>query len=179
MKLLLAVDSNFAIGKDGDMLFRIPEDQKRFRKLTTGNIIVMGRKTLDSFPSSKPLPNRENVVFSRSVTNKNFYDKFGKKLPKNLNFVKNRNELKILLARLNPFAEKEVFLIGGGILVRDMIDLVDSADLTLVEKTHDGADSFIPDISKDPSWRIISQSEKKEYEGLKYSFCQFVRVESV
>ncbi len=175
MKLLLAVDENFAIGKDGDMLFRIPEDQRRFRKLTSGNIIVMGRKTLDSFPGGKTLPKRENVVFSRSLTTASEKERLGADFPENLNYVKDREELRALLAKLNPDGNKEVFLIGGGVLVHDMMDLVDEADLTLVEKAFPEADSYIPDIRKDGAWNLVARSEKKEYEGLVYSFCQFVR----
>ncbi len=175
MKLLLAVDENFAIGKDEDMLFRIPEDQRRFRKLTSGNIIVMGRKTLDSFPGGKPLPKRENVVFSRSLTTESEKARLGADFPDNLNYVKDRDELGDLLTRLNPDGSKEVFLIGGGVLVEQMMDLVDEADLTLVEKAFHEADSHIPDIRKDGTWTMVARSERKEHEGLVYSFCQFVR----
>ena len=62
MKLIAAADKNWAIGKDGELLVRISEDMKNFSAMTTGNVIVMGRKTLESFPGGKPLPNRVNIV---------------------------------------------------------------------------------------------------------------------
>lgn len=64
MKLIAAADKNWAIGKDGELLVRISEDMKNFSAITTGNVIVMGRKTLESFPGGKPLPNRVNIVLT-------------------------------------------------------------------------------------------------------------------
>ena len=64
MKLIAAADKNWAIGKDGELLVRISEDMKNFSAMTTGNVIVMGRKTLESFPGGKPLPNRVNIVLT-------------------------------------------------------------------------------------------------------------------
>ena len=70
MKFIVSVDMNWGIGKDNDLLMRIPDDMKQFREKTTGNVIVMGRKTLESFPNSKPLPNRLNLVIT---SNKDYY----------------------------------------------------------------------------------------------------------
>ena len=65
MQIIVAADKHWAIGKDGDLLWHLPEDMKFFREKTTGNVVVMGRKTLDSFPGGKPLKNRVNLVLSR------------------------------------------------------------------------------------------------------------------
>ena len=65
MIAIAAVDSNWAIGKDGKLLANIPADMKYFREVTTGNVIVMGRKTLDSFPGGRALPDRVNIVLTR------------------------------------------------------------------------------------------------------------------
>ena len=67
MKLIAAADKNWAIGKDGELLVRISEDMKNFSAITTGNVIVMGRKTLESFPGGKPLPNRVNIVLMKKI----------------------------------------------------------------------------------------------------------------
>ena len=67
MNLIVAVDRNWAIGKDNKLLVSIPDDMKFFRETTTGKVVVMGRKTLESFPNSKPLPNRVNIVITRDM----------------------------------------------------------------------------------------------------------------
>ena len=68
MNLIVAVDENWAIGKEGDLLEKISEDLKRFKELTTNNIVVMGRVTFDSLPKKRPLPNRKNIVLTRDKT---------------------------------------------------------------------------------------------------------------
>ncbi|MDU5215697.1 MAG: dihydrofolate reductase, partial [Finegoldia magna] len=119
MKVILAVDRNFAIGKDGDMLFSIPEDMQRFKELTTGNIVIMGRKTLESLPDSKPLPNRTNII----VTSKDL---------DGMLCVKNEEELLRTLKEINPDHKMTEYLIGGANTIESLIHLVDEFVITYV-----------------------------------------------
>ena len=120
MKVILAVDRNFAIGKDGDMLFSIPEDMQRFKELTTGNIVIMGRKTLESLPDSKPLPNRTNII----ITSKDL---------DGMLCVKNEEELLRTLKEINPDHKMTEYLIGGANTIESLIHLVDEFVITYVD----------------------------------------------
>ncbi|MBQ2500598.1 MAG: dihydrofolate reductase, partial [Clostridia bacterium] len=102
MDIIVAVAKDWGIGKDNDLLFHIPDDMKYFRKMTKGSTVVMGRKTLESFPNGEPLPNRTNVVLTRSRD----YEKEG------VIVVHNFEELEALNL------EEPVFVIGGASVYR-------------------------------------------------------------
>ena len=100
MTIIVAVDKNWAIGKDGDLLFRISEDLKQFREKTSGNVIVVGRKTLESFPNSKPLKNRVNIV----LTNKKDFQ---------MESAVVCHSVEEVLAVCGQYREKEIYIAGG------------------------------------------------------------------
>lgn len=155
MILLIAVDPNFAIGKDGDLLYHISDDLKNFRKLTEGQIIVMGRKTLEALPGGKPLPHRENVVLTRGKLQGG----------ENLHVAHNEEELLALLQSMDPAGEKKVYLIGGGGVTRALYHLVDEAIITYYNSTFEEADTWIPDLDEDPSFILVDETKPREYEG--------------
>lgn len=165
MRLLLATDQHFAIGYNGKMLFRIPEDQKRFKQLTTGNIVIMGRKTLESLPEGKPLPNRLNIV----VSSKDIKEK------ENLRLVHSLKDIPSLIDELDPKHEREVFVIGGGILAASMMDEIDQADITMVHKVFPHADSWIPDLASDPAFELVAESSPHVYKDLTYTYQTYKR----
>ena len=101
MKILVAVDENWGIGKNNDLLIRIPADQKMFRQMTTGNVIVIGRKTLDSFPNGAPLKDRVNIVLTKSARE----SKNGEVIV---------NSVEEVLEEVKKYTDKEIYVAGGG-----------------------------------------------------------------
>ncbi len=161
MKLILAVDKNFAIGINGDMLFSIPEDLKRFKDLTIGNIVIMGRRTLESLPDSKPLKNRINVVITRKDI-------------EGVICVKDKSELLIKLKEINPDKKMEEYLIGGASTIESMLDLVDECIITYVDKSFE-YDAKIRNLFEDENFYVESESKPRLYEDLEYRYITFKR----
>lgn len=164
--LILAMDKNYGIGYEGDMLFYISEDLKRFKKFTSGNIIVMGRKTFISLPGSKELPNRVNIVLSSTDMNL----KSGKT-------VKSVLELEKYLKEINLNGEKDVYLIGGGKVIREFWDKIVDANITIVEKEYENVDTYIPNILEDKNFELIDISEEQydKKNNLKYKYYHLKR----
>jgi dihydrofolate reductase len=161
--LIFAQSSNGFIGKDGKLLFQIPEDMKRFKDLTSGGAVIMGRKTWDSLPSKfKPLPNRDNFVISRTHTN---YDEGfeGCKIFDNLKDV-------IAIAGLNG---KDTWIIGGESAYSEGIEHANVIHQTLVTKEFDG-DAKAPYIDPDV-WIPETGKPFKEHNGLYYQFNTYRR----
>lgn len=142
--IIVAVAHNGAIGRNGDLLFHISEDLRRFKALTMGYPVIMGRKTFESFPKG-PLPGRRNIVITRNQN----YDREGIETADSL-------EGAINLCR---DAEK-IFIIGGGEIYRQAIGIADVIELTAIETDVNDADTFFPDIDKG-QWHLSYESEIK------------------
>jgi len=139
LTLIAAAAENNALGKDNQMIWHLPDDFKRFKQLTTGHYIIMGRKTFESFP--KALPNRTHVI----ITRQNEYTAEGC-------IVVNSLEEAI---RVCP-QDEEVFVIGGGEIYKQSIEVADKIELTRVYGTSPDADAFFPKI--DPSkWKMTEE----------------------
>ena len=162
MNCIVAVDANWGIGKDNDLLISIPEDMKYFRKVTAGKILIYGRKTLESFPGQKPLPKRRNIVITRNTT----YGGNGAEV------VNSVDEARLAVKDEDP---DNVFVIGGGAIYRQMLPFCTRAYVTRIGKTFD-ADTFFPDLDSDPEWKIESESETMNYEGISYRFVIYKRI---
>jgi len=157
--LIAAVGENNAIGKNNQLLWHLPNDFKRFKKITTNHFIIMGRKTFESFP--KPLPNRTHIVISRQ---KNY-------APNGCIVVSNL-EKAIEICPKN----QEVFIIGGGEIYNQSIIIADKLDITKVHHSFDG-DVFFPEIDL-KTWKLTTtifnnKDEKHQYD---YSFQVFERI---
>lgn len=161
MNLIAAVDENWAIGKNNDLLVSIPEDMRFFRETTTGNVVVMGRKTLESFPGQKPLKNRVNIVLTKDPS----YEKEGALI------VHDTEELQNVLAR---YADSNVFVIGGASIYRQLLEMCDTAYITKIDYSYD-ADVWFPNLDTDPDWELESVSEEQVYYNLTYHFCVYKR----
>lgn len=161
MNLIVNVDKNWAIGLGSKLLVRIPQDMKYFRSMTTGHVVVMGRKTLESFPESKPLPNRVNIVLTRDQ---------GYQAPGAL-VVHSMEELK---EELKKYSGEEIFVIGGGQIYRELLPLCDKAYVTKVDRAFD-ADVYFPDLDQDPQWKMTKVSEEQTYFDLEYVFAVYER----
>ncbi|MBQ2500379.1 MAG: dihydrofolate reductase [Clostridia bacterium] len=158
MDIIVAVAKDWGLGKDNDLLFHIPEDMKYFRKMTKGSTVVMGRKTLESFPKGEPLPNRTNVVLTRSRD----YEKEG------VTVVHNFEELEALNL------EEPVFVIGGASVYRNLLSKCRRAYITKIDAVKP-ADTFFPDLDENPDWELESESETFTFEGVDFKFTTYVK----
>lgn len=159
MKLIAACDRNWAIGRDNGLLFDIPLDMKHFRETTKGSVVVMGRKTLESFPNKKPLKNRVNIVLSRSMGWR-----------EDCLVVSDLNGLFEELTKLNG---KNIFVIGGAEIYKLLLEYCDEAIITRVDTVAPLADRFFPDLDKNPDWEIVNESVPVEDNGYRISFCTY------
>ena len=139
MNMIAAVDQNWAIGKDGDQLVYIPEDLKRFKALTTGHPVILGRKTLATFPGGRPLKGRRNMILSRSP---GFAPEGAEVFP----------DLESLLKR----APEDSFVIGGASVYAALLDCCDTAYVTKVHRAFP-ADCCFPNLDLHPEWRIAEE----------------------
>ncbi len=161
MNAIVAVDKNWAIGRENDLLFSLPTDMKRFRTLTSGGTVLMGRKTLDSFPGGKPLPKRVNIVLSRNPD----FTREGAVI------VSDYEEALAAVADTEP---DQVWLIGGGSIYAALLSHCKRVYLTVVDAVAEGADTFFPNLDRLPEWKVESVGEPIEENGLTYRFIEYV-----
>lgn len=161
MNMIVAVDANWAIGNKNQLLVRIPADMKMFRAETTGKVVVLGRKTLETFPNAKPLPQRQNIILSTNVN----YKVEGAKV------VHNIDEL---LEELKNYTSEEVYIIGGATVYEAMLPYVDTVHVTKIDHEYE-ADAFFPNLDKDPDWEITAESEEQVYFDITYAFVKYER----
>ncbi len=161
MNLIAAVDKNWAIGLNNKLLVRIPEDQKFFRNTTTGKVVVMGRKTLESFPQGQPLKNRINIVLTRD---KNYQKKD----------VVIVHSMEQLLEELKQYNSEDIYIIGGESIYRQMVDMCDIAHITKIDFEY-MADSWFPNLDEKDEWEITADSEEQTYFDLEYYFLKYER----
>ncbi len=161
MKLILAADENWAIGRDGGLLCHIPGDLKYFKQRTTGKTVVMGRATLESFPGGKPLPNRKNIVLTRRQD----YEKEGALI------VHSEEELQELLHGCN---EDDVLILGGGQVYRQFLPQCDTCYITRIYDSFP-ADTWFVNLDEDPAFEIVWESDLQEENGVRYRFFEYRR----
>ena len=162
MNLIAAVDQNWAIGNKNQLLVKIPADQKFFRETTTGKVVVMGRKTLESFPNGLPLKNRTNIVLTRD---KKYEVKDAIVL----------HSLEELREELKKYPSEDIYVIGGETIYRQLLDDCDVAHITKVEFAYD-ADAYFPNLDELPEWKITADSEEQTYFDLEYFFYKYEKV---
>ena len=158
MNVIVAVDQNWAIGKDGDQLAYIPADLKRFKALTTGHPVILGRKTMATFPGGRPLKGRENLVLSRDPTF----------VPEGARVFR---DLKELLAR----APEDAFVVGGASVYNALLPRCDTAYVTKIGREYP-ADCWFPDLDRDPAWTLAEESDPLEHEGLVFRYATYRRI---
>ena len=160
---IVAVDNNWGIGFNGDLLEHIPEDLKYFKQLTSGNTIVMGRKTWDSLPR-KPLPNRYNLVITKDPS---IYE-----LTNEVSFYTLRQIEVLMLKNKNV----NYFVIGGGQIYEKLLPLCDRVYVTKIFKDHDQVDTYFPNLDESDEWAPAMQSALHTYKDLTYQFWQYDRI---
>lgn len=161
INIIVAVDKNWAIGKNNRLMWSIPADMKFFREMTTGNIVIMGRKTLESFPQGQPLKKRTNIVITR---NKNYKVKDA--------ILVHSTEEALKEAKKH---EGEVYVIGGESVYRAMLPYCDRAYVTKIDHAYD-ADTYFPDLDEDKEWQMTKISEEQTCFDLEFYFTVYERV---
>ena len=162
MNLIVAVDKNWGIGHDNELLVRIPADQRFFRETTTGNVVIMGRKTLESFPGKQPLKNRTNIV----ITNKKDYE------VKDAIVVHSVEEA---LKQVEDIPTEQVYVIGGSSIYEQMLPYCDVAHVTKIDYAYQ-ADCFFPNLDELPEWKVTGESEEQTYYDLEYTFVKYEKM---
>ena len=163
ISIIAAVSENRAIGKDNKLLYWLPNDLKRFKALTTGHTIIMGRKTYDSLPKGA-LPNRRNVVISRSVSSIPGCEVYG--------------SLDVAIAKVHSSPaegdgpDNEIFIIGGASVYEQALPFADRLCLTIIHDVAKEADAFFPPFD---DWKEIAREDHTtdEKHSYNYSFVDY------
>lgn len=161
MNMIVAVDNNWAIGYKNSLLVKIPRDQKMFQEMTTGKVVVMGRKTLESLPQKQPLQNRTNIILTKD---KNYKVKGATVV----------NSVDELLEELKKYNDKDIFIAGGESVYEQMLPYCDTAHVTKIDYEYQ-ADTYCPNLDKMPEWKIVADSEEQTYFDLEYVFLKYQR----
>ena len=159
MNLIVAVDQNWAIGKGGDQLCYLKEDLRRFKELTLGHPVILGRKTLATFPGGRPLKGRPNLILSR--------------IP---DFEVEGGEIFHDLDSLLAAAPADSFVIGGGSVYKALLPYCDTAYVTQIDHIFPDADVWFPNLDADPAWEIVREEPPLEQDGLVYRYVTYKRV---
>lgn len=159
MNLIVAVDQNWAIGKDGDQLVYLKEDLKRFRTLTSGHTVILGRKTLATFPGGRPLKNRRNLILSR-----------------NPQFQAEGAEVFSSVEELVKQADGDAFVIGGASVYEQLLPYCDTAYITKVHASFP-ADTYFPNLDQSGEWKVSEESESLEQDGISYHYVTYSRIQ--
>lgn len=161
MNLIVAVDKNWAIGNKGGLLVRIPNDHKQFRQKTIGKVVVLGRKTLETFPQRMPLAGRTNIILSANPNYK----------VKDAVVVHNIEEL---LEELKKYDDEDIYIIGGESVYRMMLPYCGTAYVTKLDHDYE-ADAYFPNLDRLDEWETVEESEEQTYFDLAYSFTRYER----
>ena len=165
MNAIVVTDKQWAIGRSGDLLFSLPGDMKHFRTLTTGGTVIMGRKTLESFPGGRPLKNRLNIVLTRDP----FFHREGVEVVHSVD------------AALDLVCDQdEAWVIGGGQVYQQLLPYCERA---VVTKNHclRAADAYFPNLDQDEAWELVDETEPiilgrgEGDEGVSFSFATYQR----
>lgn len=162
MNLIAAVDQKWAIGKNNQLLVSIPADMKFFRETTLDKVVVMGRKTLESFPGGQPLKKRVNIVMTKDQ----------KYQVKDAVVV---HSLEELLEILKPYKEEDIYVIGGESIYRQLLPYCKLAHITKIDHAYE-ADTYFPNLDEDPEWELTGVSDEQTYFNLEYEFRRYERV---
>jgi dihydrofolate reductase len=161
MNIIVAVDKNWAIGNQNKLLISIPEDMRFFRDETTNKVVVMGRTTLNTFPSGKPLKNRTNIVLTHD---KNFRADGAIVV----------HSMEEALEQLKNYKSEDIYIIGGAKVYSQFLDYCDVAHITKIDYAYH-ADTYFPNLDELDDWVIEAESEERTYYDIEYAFYKYVR----
>ena len=157
MDLIVVVDRNWGIGRDGEQLVYISADLKRFKAMTMGKTVILGRKTLATFPGGKPLKGRRNLILSR-----------------NRSFCCEGAEVFHDLDSLLEQAPEDAFVIGGAQVYQALLPRCRRAYVTRLQAAFE-ADRYFPDLDEHSGWRVLEESEEQEENGIKFRYVTYER----
>lgn len=161
MNIIVAVDKNWAIGLQNRLLVSIPEDMKFFRKETGGKVVVMGRRTLESFPGGLPLKDRTNIVLSK---NPDFRVRGATVV----------HSVEEVLEELKQYSPEDVYIIGGDSIYRQFLPYCDVAHVTRIDHAYE-ADAWFPNLEEKEEWVLTGEGEERTYFDLEFRFCRYER----
>lgn len=161
MNLIVAVDNNWAIGYQNKLLVRIPADQRFFRTETISKAVIMGRKTLESFPGGKPLKERLNVVITSDPDYK-------------VADALVVGSIEEALEAVKDYKSEDVYVIGGGSIYRQMLEFCDTAHVTKIGYSY-LADTYFPNLDDMKDWVITGESDEQTCHDLIYVFYKYER----
>lgn len=165
MNIIVAVDANWAIGYQNKLLVTIPNDHKHFRQETKGKVVVLGRKTLETFPGGRPLDMRTNIILS---TNPDYQ----------VNGATIVHSVDELLEELKQYKSEDVYIIGGTSIYEQMLPYCDVAHITKIAHEYE-ADSYFPNLDKMEEWQITADSDEQTYFNLEYTFLKYEKKKRV
>lgn len=161
MNIIVAADSNWGIGNRERLLVSIPNDMKHFRQETVGKVVVLGRKTLQTFPQGQPLQDRTNIILSADKS----YQVKGAVVV---------HSLEELLEELKKYDSDSVYVIGGESVYRQLLPYCDTAHVTRIDHAYE-ADAYFPDLDRDGEWEITADSDEQTYFDIPYTFLRYER----
>lgn len=164
MHLIVAVDENWAIGSKENLLVRIPNDHKMFQQETTGKVVILGRKTMETFPGKQPLKNRTNIILS----GRSDYQ------VKGATVVRSMEEA---LKECGKYDTEDIYVIGGESVYRQFLPYCDTAHVTKIDMAY-AADAWCPNLDEDEDWEITADSEEQVYFDITYRFVKYERKSS-
>jgi dihydrofolate reductase len=174
MNVIVAADKNWGIGKNNQLLVSIPADMKMFREETSGKVVVMGRKTLESFPNGLPLKNRINIV----ITSNKEYEVKGAiivhSIEEALEEIKKYPAEDVGVATYTVTTDFNADPIGGDSIYAQMLPYCDVAHVTKIDFAYE-ADSHFPNLDEDDEWEITGESDEQTYFDLEYQFVKYER----
>jgi len=160
MKAILSADLNWGIGNKGNLLQRVPEDMKRFKQMTVGKVVVMGRETFESLPGQQPLVDRVNIVLSRNGQ----FDCEGLIVCRSL---------EELFQRIVSYPKGDVFVIGGESVYTQLLPYCSEAYVTRFEKEFE-ADRHFPNLDEMENWVLVSKSDPGDFNGMSFRYLKYV-----
>lgn len=161
MNLIVAVDKNWGIGQGGKLLTSIPSDMKFFRETTKGHVVVMGRKTLESFPNKQPLVQRVNIVITKDPS----YQVKGAIVV---------HSVEEAVKECEQYQKEDIYVIGGASIYKQMLPYCKKALITKIDYAFQ-ADTYFPNLDEDPEWKMKKESEEETCFDLIYYFTEYER----
>lgn len=158
MRIIVAVDENWAIGCGNSLLHSIPEDMKYFREKTMHQVVVMGRATLESFPGGRPLKERINIVLTKQEA-----------LDREVCLCHSVEEV---LALIKEYPDQEIYIIGGETVYRQFLPFCEICFITKMKASYP-ADKYFENLDENKDWVLISENCHRNDDGLEYCFCEY------
>ena len=165
MRLIACADKNWGIGKGGALLVQIPQDMKYFKNTTINKVVVMGRRTLESFPGGRPLKDRVNIVLTKNAD----YSCDGATIV---------HSIDELMDAIKDYKADDVYCIGGAEVYRQLLPYCDLAYITRLDYSYE-ADAFLCDLGREPGWELIGESDEETYFNIPYTFCTYRRISDI